>query len=291
MRGEPISARRISPHDPPAAGTFVPLPTQAVIAIWPEQGRPHLVRLSADDQLIIGRRSGEEKPGYREGPGTWRIALPAHKPYLSRRHLRVAAGATGWRASILQDVPNPGRVRHWGDLHWRRLEAGDHVEPRDGLLALRLPGEPRFRVTVTALHPVARPRVGEQAGVRTAEETPDAEMLVSTAQLGALIDALTDAVCWPPGVDDGRVRNWSELPGSDGSRRNYNRLAEYADADAGFRWTERGVRGADPTLLRELVASGSMTYGDVYRQIGRWPDGPLIPTHHTHDASGRRTTR
>jgi hypothetical protein len=272
----------------------VPSPEHAVVGIWgPDAFSSILVTLGRGERLVIGRRD-DGVPDQAMRPGVRLITLPVGPhPYMSRRHLLVARGHGGWRLGVLPDVRNPGRMRHWGDLHWRKLGTGDQVEPRNGLASVLLPGEPHYRVTLTAAEHRRNltGRSGHQAGgVATEREDtpPHGALIISPAQLDALVSVLADAVSWPPEHRNGRVRKWSELSGGEGKRRAYDRLAAAASADPSIAWIDNQYRGVDPELLRELVSAGYVDYHLVYRKFNSSTTVSLIPTHHTHDMDGQR---
>src|SRR5262249_40544363 len=118
-----------------------------------------------------------------------------------------------------------------------------------------LPGEPRYRVTLTAAEYRDKQAGGEGSragGIATEREDvqPHSVLVISPAQLEALVSALPDAVNWPPGSGNGRVRKWAELPSGDARRRAYDRLASSASADPNIAWIDNEHRGADPDHLR-----------------------------------------
>jgi hypothetical protein len=268
---------------------MVPDRETAVVTLWFDDGQdPVVVRLRAGQKLVLGRGPDAGWPNQIE------LAQPGRR-LISRNHLVVVHDQRrGWLLSHFPNVHNPGWYRYWGDLSWRDADVHD-LHPRRGLLAYLFPGAPRYRLTLAGYE--ARPPEAP-AGTRdrdgtdgTDDTTASLRIGVTPAQRTTLTDALSDAVLWPPSPDDGRVRTWAELgSGSDADRANYRRLKDRAEQESALRWTDPG-RGADPLLLRKLVDTGEITYADVHDQRGEWPSGGLMPTHHTHQADGRRRNR
>jgi len=297
MGAEPCQVLRLPAASAARPGLFVPSAEHAVVVIWgPDASSSILVTLGLGERLVIGRRD-DGMPAPSLPPSVRLIPLPCGpRPYMSRQHLLVTRSHGGWRMKVLPGVRNPGRVRHWGDLHWRQLGSGDQVEARDGLAAVLLPGEPRYRVTLTAAEYRDKQAGGEGSragGIATEREDvqPRNVLVISPAQLEALVSALPDAVNWPPGSGNGRVRKWAELPSGDARRRAYDRLASSASADPNIAWIDNEHRGADPELLRELISAGYIDYHLIYRRFKPSTGISLIPTHHTHDVAGQRKIR
>lgn len=248
----------------PDAVDLVPAAGESVVAVWREDRCVHVVRLGLDEDLLVGRGSslGEGRTNSRAR----RLDLPSDQSFISRNHLVVRNGAADAHLFVLTAVRNPGKTRHWGELNWRSVSAGSRVEARHGLLAFRLPDRPAWVLTV---HCGARRPRGDQAvgvdGEMTELESVPAPITVSPTQREALVVPLIDAVRWPPSAQPGRVRGWSEIPGGASHRVAYHRLSLVAGACADFPWSDIGQRGADPALLEDLVATGSISYADVQR--------------------------
>jgi len=270
-------------------GRFVPGRGTANVVIWRDGVLLQRARVRCGQVLAIGRAPDPE--------WTHHLVLNQRsEPQISRIHVTVSYDPrTGWRVSHLPTVKNPGRIRHWGDLSWRDADVVD-MHPRTGLLAYLFPGAPRYVLTMTSRDPrlvVAADSPGA-AGVATVEPAGLARIGMTATQRMVILDALTDAVHWPPDPCDGRILGWAEMAaagkGLESYRANYRRLEQLAAASTELAWTN-GSRGPDPALLRKLIDSAEITYLQVYRQRGGWPRGGLIPTHHTHHSDGRERAR
>ena len=278
----------------PTAAELVPGPGQAVVALWSAAAEPTVVRIDGGGpdggRLVVGRNRGDEPVHGTDGTDQ-RLALPEGLRFLSRRQLVVAPTEQDWLVEVCRGARNPGRARYWGELAWRRVAAGDRVPLRDGLLAVLLPGRPRVVLTVSGQAPA---RTGDRtaATAETEAEPASHPLALPPAERQAVVESFGEALHWPPDERDGNPRGWTDHANpatAHARRRSYRRLVERADGDPEFAWQERpAVRGPDPTLLRELVESGSLGYPAVHRQLPQ----RLVPTQHTHHPDGRpRTAR
>lgn len=259
----------------PDAEDLVPAPGESVVAVWRDDRCAHAVRLRLDEDLLIGRRATLTEEWM--APQIRTLGIPSDQTFISRKHLVVRNRASDAHLFVLPTVRNPGKARHWGELNWHAVNAGSRVEPRNGLLAFRLPDRPAWVITVHC--GARRPRFEQKAGpddeVTEIESAPP-PIVVSPTQREALVTPLIDAVRWPPSAQPGRVRGWSEVAGGASHRVAYHRLAAAADANVGFPWSDFGQRGADPALLEDLIAARAISYADV-RSPRPWhlsaPDG------------------
>lgn len=275
--------------NPAEIAGFVPAEGQAVVIVWNKELKiVERKRVQLGQVLAVGRAPEDAAP--------YRIQLVQNRrPLISRKHLMVLYDeATGWKIRHFERVLNYGWVRYWGDVGWVRADAVD-LHPRRGLLAYLFPGDPPYLMTITSCDPPPRPPANySQGGIATADPIP-VPFRITPSQQTVILDALADAVCWPPNMADGHVRGWRELAlageyGEEHYRSHYRRFVERNEATTGLPWNGSARGGVNPQLLLKLIESGDLRYATVYRQRGGWPRGRLIPTHFTHDPRGRAVT-
>ncbi|MEU0790924.1 hypothetical protein ABZ342_12720 [Amycolatopsis sp. NPDC005961] len=264
---------------------FAPGRDECALTIWRADACVKAVRIRRGASVLVGR--GENLATERIETGRHHVTIPATEPWISRRHLLVHHTGRGVRLAVLEGVPNPGRIRYWGELDWRRVASGQAWEARDGLIAFRLTDRPDdWVITLTAdLTEEDRERSSaEQTGPVTERATQNV-IEVTPPQRDAIVAALIDAVRWPPPAGSSRIRGWTELPTGDAHRMAYKRLVGAADTDPDFPWQDRGRRGVDPVLLQLLIESEAITYASVQRAHPWRPGSPegLIPARRAAD--------